>query len=239
MPILLAGNRYQQELFVLKSSEADCLLGLDFPEDHHCDALFSSMKLIFPNVRTVPLFHSRKALSDPSPEQVMVIARETTCFPAGHEAVIVGELLTQSFPEKSEGIFEPAPAICEKNQVLAFFALCESEEMIPVRLINPVEDVTVYKGTSLESFSVVGSAEITAMSRVIADVPDKIQGQFPDKYDVKEVIKKLSFPRIHRFVHISRSSFVHFPKCSRNQNGIVASATLFSTGLTFTWAENR
>ena len=70
LPISLASNRYQQQFFVLKSSEADCLLGLDFLEDNHCVALFSSMQLKFPNSQRVPLFHSRKALSDPSPEQV-------------------------------------------------------------------------------------------------------------------------------------------------------------------------
>ena len=43
---------------------------------------------------------------DPSPEQVKVIARENTFIPAGQEAVILGELLTQSFPEKSESIFD-------------------------------------------------------------------------------------------------------------------------------------
>ena len=107
LPISLAGNRDQQQFFVLKSSEADCLLGLDFLEDNHYDALFSSMQLRFPNSQTVPLFHSCKAFSDPPPEHVRVIARETTFIPAGHEAVILGELLTQSFPEKSEGIFEP------------------------------------------------------------------------------------------------------------------------------------
>ena len=181
LPISLASNRYQQQFFVLKSSETDCLLGLDFLEDNHCDALFSSMKLRFPNSQTVLLFHSRKAHSDPSPEQVKVIARETTFIPAGYEAVILCELLTQSFPEKSEGIFEPSPAFCEKHQLLAFSSLCESGEMIPARLINPIEDVTVYKGTSLGSFSVVGSAEIAAMNRVIADLPDHPQGQVPDK----------------------------------------------------------
>ena len=79
---------------MLKSSEADCLLGLHFLEDSHCDALFSSMQLRFPKSQTVPLFHSRKALLGPSPEQVKVLARQTTFNPAGHEAVILGELLT-------------------------------------------------------------------------------------------------------------------------------------------------
>ena len=59
LPISLASNRYQQQFFVLKSSEADCLLGLDFLEDHYCD-VFSSMQLRFPNSQTAPLFHSPK-----------------------------------------------------------------------------------------------------------------------------------------------------------------------------------
>ena len=190
LPISLPSNRYQQQFLVLKCSEADCLFGLDSAEDNHCDALFSSMQLRFPNFQTVPSFHSRKALSDPSLEHVKVIARETTFIPAGHEAVILGELLTQSFPEKSEGMFEPSPAFCEKYQLMAFNSLCEFGEMILARFINPDEDVTVYKGTSLGGFSVAGSAEIAAMSRVIADLAANLQGQVPDKYDVKEVIKQ-------------------------------------------------
>ena len=114
------------------------------------------MQLRFPNSQTVRLFHSHKALWDPSPEQVKVNARESTFIPAGHEAVILGELLTQNFPEKFEGIFEPSPAFCEKHQLLPFSSVCESGEMIPARLINLVEDVTVYKGTSLESFPQLG-----------------------------------------------------------------------------------
>ena len=98
LPISLASDRYQQQFFVLKSSEADCLLGLDFMEDNKCDHLFSSMQLRFPNSQTVPLFHSRKDLSDSSLEQVNVTVRETTFIPADHEAVILGEVLTQSFP---------------------------------------------------------------------------------------------------------------------------------------------
>ena len=190
LPISLASNRYQQKFFVSKSSEADCILALDFLEDNHCDALFSSMQLRFPISQTVLLFHTRRALSDPSLEQVKVIARETTFIPAGHDAVIMGELLTQSFPEKSGVIFEPSTTFREKHQILAFNSLCKSGEMITARLINPVEDVTVSKGTSLGSFSVVGSAEIAALNRVITDLLDHPQVQVPDNYDIKELIKQ-------------------------------------------------
>ena len=36
----------------------------------------------------------------------------------------------------------------------------------------------------------VGSAEIAAMNRVIPDLPDNPQGQVPDKYDFREVLKQ-------------------------------------------------
>ena len=65
--------------------------------------------------------------------------------------------------------------------------MCESEEMIPARLNNPVEDVTVQKRSSLGSFSVVGPADKTPMNRVLADLPDRPQGQVLNKYDVKQV----------------------------------------------------
>ena len=78
---------------MLKPSEADCLPGSDFLEDNHCDALFSSMQIRFPNSERVPSLHSRKASSHAFTAQVNVIEREPTFIPAGHEAV--------SFPEKS------------------------------------------------------------------------------------------------------------------------------------------
>ena len=64
----------------------------------------------------------------------------------------MGELPTRRFLEKSEGIIEPSTAFSEREQLLAFSSLCESEEMIPARLINPVEDVAVYRGTSQGNF---------------------------------------------------------------------------------------
>ena len=139
------------------------MLSLDFPEDNQSDGLLSSMQMRFPNFQVVPFFQSRKAPSDPSSEQVKIIARETILIPYGPEAVIFGELPTRGLQEKSDGFSETSPALSKKHQVLAFNSFCESEEMIPACLDNPVEDVTVYNGTSRASFSVVGSAEIAAM----------------------------------------------------------------------------
>ena len=188
LSISFASNRYQQQFFVLKTSEADCLLGSDFLEDHQCYALFSSMQFRLPNPKIVPLFHSREVFSVPPTDFVRVIGLETTFRPAGQEAFVLGALITQRFPAKAEGIFEPSPAFCEKCQLLAFSSPCEPGETIPAHLINSVEDVRVYKGTTLRNFSLVGSKELAAMNRVIADLPDCPQGQVLDKFDIKEVL---------------------------------------------------
>ena len=171
---------------VLRSSEAYCLFGVDFLEDNHCAAVFYTVQLRLLHSQTVSLFHNRKAPSDPQIERVNVIARETTFILARPEAVILGEPPTQTSTEKSEGIFEPSPAIFKKYHLLAFRSLCESGDIKPAGLFNLVEDVMVHKGTSLGSFSVVGFAELGAKNRVIADLPDQPQGQVPDKKDVKE-----------------------------------------------------
>ena len=65
--------------------------------------------------------------------------------------------------------------------------------MTPACLINPVDDLIVYKSTSLGSFSVVGSAEVAAKNWVIAHLPDHPQGQVPDKYKLKQVMKQTQY----------------------------------------------
>ena len=136
------------------------------------------------------ILRSLKALSDPPTEQVYVTARETTFIPAGHKAVILAELLIQGFFEKSECFLQPSPDFCKEHQLLAFSSLWESAEMIPVRFINPAEDSTDYKGRSNECFSVAESAEMAALNRVIADLPDYLQVQTPNKYNLMEVLKE-------------------------------------------------
>ena len=109
------------------------------------------MPFRFPNSRTVPLFHSHKAPSNPSTEQVKVIPREIKYFPPGHVAVLLDEMLTQRLQEKSGGILEPSSASCEKQQFLTCRHLCDSEKMIPAHLFHSVDEVTIYKCTSLGS----------------------------------------------------------------------------------------
>ena len=71
-----------------------------------CSFLYHATQI--PWMSNTSLFSNRELPADPSTEQVNVIAKETTFIPAGQEALILGELLTPSFPEISESIFEPS-----------------------------------------------------------------------------------------------------------------------------------
>ena len=139
--------------------------------------------------------------------------------------------------EELEGIFEPTPEFCKKHQFLALTFLCKSEEMILIRLITPGEDVTAYKGKSLESFSKVGPPDLAAMNCVIAEMLRHSQDLVPYKYDVK-CWNKLTIWWTHISIHLSPSSFAPFLTCFLTQDGIMAGATLFSKRLTFTRSQN-
>ena len=224
-------------VFVMKSTEADCSPGLDFLEANHWDVPLSSMQLGFSNSQAVPLFHNHWGPSNPSTEQVNLIARETIFIPAGHEALILGELPGRSSPEMFKGIFEPSTAF-EKYQILTSSSFCESDEMIPTRPINLVEDITVPKRMSLGNLLVVGSPYLAAINWVFADMPDYPQSQVPDKNDVEEIMSEPILTWILRFFHNSGSSIVRFATCSRSHNEILAGATLFSSRLTLIRAPN-
>ena len=55
IPISLGGRKFEHNFHVLAKSEADCLIGLDFWEDHQCDPLFSKKKLRVNDDTFVPL----------------------------------------------------------------------------------------------------------------------------------------------------------------------------------------
>ena len=99
--------------------------------------------------------------------------------------MLQGKLLTQSLPAKSDDIFEPSPAFCNKPCWLDISCLRESEHETTNRLFNPVKDVTVDKNTSLGSFSIAGSAE--------RDLLNHPNGQLPDSYDVEQALNQTQF----------------------------------------------
>ena len=57
VPVYVGNNLFHHEFRVLKKSEADCLLGLDFLERHKCDPLFSRMESKLDSTHSVPIYH--------------------------------------------------------------------------------------------------------------------------------------------------------------------------------------
>ena len=57
LPICLGGRKFEHNFHVMAKSEADCLIGLDCLEDHHCDPLFWKKKLRMKDDTFVPLYH--------------------------------------------------------------------------------------------------------------------------------------------------------------------------------------
>ena len=57
LPISLGRRNFEHNFHVLAKSEADCLIGLDFLEDHQCDPFFSKKKLRVNDDTFVPLYH--------------------------------------------------------------------------------------------------------------------------------------------------------------------------------------
>ena len=111
--------------------------------------------------------------------------------------------------------------------------------MIPTCLINPVKDVTVYKGPSLENFSVVGSEEIVALNRVIADLVKQHHGQVSDKYGVEKMKEQTQLSMDPQVFAQLAQLLCTFSDVSLNPNEILASATSLSTEFTFIRAQNR
>ena len=59
LPVQIAKKVFDQTFHVLVKSESDCLIGLDFLEDHKCDPMFSKKKLLICDTASVPLYHKK------------------------------------------------------------------------------------------------------------------------------------------------------------------------------------
>ena len=114
---------------MLISSDSECLLVLDFLEDHRIDALFYSMQSHFSNLESILLFQSRKPPSKPPIYNVCVLCDEKTFKEAGCRAVTLNEFTTQNFPYESECNFEPSATISDTHQLLAFSSIFDIDNI--------------------------------------------------------------------------------------------------------------
>ena len=189
------------------------------------------MQLHFSTSQAVPSFHNHN-----TPPQLSTFDSyfrvfaieiiETTFFPARHEAVFLVEISTQRFLETSAGIVEPTSAFCRKHQLLSFSSLCEFEKFVRTRLVYPVTNDTVHKGSTRGTVSVVNSEDVIEIYIVLTNHPELSNGSIFDKYDINELliqselslIPKLT-PSLHSFTGSNQMS-------SQTPNGILLGAIL-------------
>ena len=86
LPISLGGRKFEHIFHVLAKSEADCLIGLDFSEDHQCDPLFSHKKLRVIDDTFVPFYH--KVYTIQTDQVFRVASNDNVWIPAGHSMII-------------------------------------------------------------------------------------------------------------------------------------------------------
>ena len=86
LPICLGGRKFEHKFHVLAKSEADCLIGLNFLEDHQCDPLFSKKKLRVNDDTFVPFYH--KVYTIQTDQVYRVVSTDNVWIPAGHSMII-------------------------------------------------------------------------------------------------------------------------------------------------------
>ena len=215
----IASLTFRHTFLVLEASEAECLLGLDFLETHKCDPLFPEMTVRLNRGTSGNFFH-RAALVQSWHYPVMrVVAREISLKPSGYEAIILRktDLDDHTFLTKA-GIFEPSQSFGDKQNGLAFNTLSELQEYaIPTRIINPGEDLMIYKGSTLGTFTFL--QEDTFAQNKVA-IQSKQKHTAISKYDLKSIFhqaKPVMNESCHaKFAHLLRDFSVVFSEDERD-----------------------
>ena len=172
---------------VLEASEPECLLGLDFPETHKCDPMFSEMKLRLNRDTSAKLFHRTAPVQSWHYPVMRVNARETSFLPSGHEAINLGKIDLDDHTLLSKaGPFEPSQSFCDKQNILAFNTPSElQEDAILALIINPGDDCMIYKGSTLRTFIILQDDTFTQNNVAIQS---KQKYTAITKYDLKSIL---------------------------------------------------
>ena len=166
VPVYLGNKLFHHEFRVLKKSEADCLLGLDFLERHKCDPLFSRMELKLDSTHSVPLYHKNFEIDHNA--IFRVVATETINIPAGHATILPAHIPNWKRPPfHLNAVFEPLEKFTMSENISAPNILFDfSDEMIPVIMTNTTDsEITIYKNTTLGSSEFVSDDIINNVSR--------------------------------------------------------------------------
>ena len=136
LPRGLGGSKFEQSFHVLAKSEADCLTGLDFLEDHQCDPLFSKKKLRVNDDTFVPLYH--KVYTIQTDQVFRVVSTDNVWIPAGHSMIILAHIPGWKRPPIGlAGVFEPQERLKVDKEVSADHVLFNfAEETNQVMVTN-------------------------------------------------------------------------------------------------------
>ena len=197
VPVVIGPKSYEHDLCVFDKSEADCLLGLDFPETNKCDPLSSCMKLQLDSNSFVLLDH--KQFEHSHDNVFRVILTETLLVTPGHTNVVPAHIHNWKRPPIQVcALFEPKDNFEPNNEVSApniFFDL--SEEVIPIAIYNKTEKITIYKNTTLGFSENVPEAVINNILRMLKPLPAPIKNNKNDLNNLKKSVEKGIPKRFH------------------------------------------
>ena len=161
LPVQIAKKVFDHTFHVLVKSESDCLIGLDFLEDHKCDPMFSKRKLLIGDTASVPLYHMKFEI--PYNKVFRVASQDTISIPSGHSAVVPAFIPDWKRPPIAlAALFEPNGRFNGDKALTAPDMLFNySEDIIPVVVENSGDEpVTLYKDTTLGTSKIVPKEHI-------------------------------------------------------------------------------
>ena len=86
LPVQIAEKVFDHTFHVFVKSQSDCLIGLNFLEDHKCDPMFSKKKLLICDSVSVPLYH--KKFEIPYNKVFRVVSQDNISIPSGPSTVV-------------------------------------------------------------------------------------------------------------------------------------------------------
>ena len=152
---------FDHTFHALVKSESDCLIVLDFLEDHKCDPMFSKKKLLICDTVSVPLYH--KKFEIPHNKVFRVVSQETISILSDHSAVVTAFIPAWKQPPIAlAALFEPNGRFNGDKALTAPKMLFNySEDVIAVVIENSGDEpVTLYKDTTLGTSEIVPKEHI-------------------------------------------------------------------------------
>ena len=188
LPISLGRRKPDHNFHVLAKSEADCLIGLDFLEDHQCDALLSTKKLRENDDTFVPLYHEVYTIQ--TDRVFRVVSTDNVLNTAGHSMIIPAHIPGWKRPPiELAAVFEPQERFKVDKEVSADHVLFNfADETIPVMITNTGDEaLMIHKQTTLGQSELVATDKIQNISTLKNRKSPKLTDKKDAKYDLKFV----------------------------------------------------